>query len=193
VLKPGFDSYIGLESEASAVRTYQVQVIPGLLQTERYAQLIIEATGMTSAAAEIHQKVVVRMARQELIIQADDPVRLIAVLDEAVLRRQVGGPTVMTEQLQRLIELGRLPNVEIRVLPFAGGAHVAMDGPFYLLEFPRSEDPDLVYLEQAGSGLIPEDVEEVRRYTLMFGNLLAVALTPTRSSAFIKGIIDETR
>ncbi|MCW2913642.1 MAG: putative transcriptional regulator, family [Actinomycetia bacterium] len=192
-LKPGFDSYIGLESEASVVRTYQSQVVPGLLQTERYARAIIEATGMTSSAAEISEKVSVRMARQELIARSEDPVRLVAVLDEAVVRRQVGGPEVMAEQLSKLIDLGKLPNVEIRVMPFGSGAHAAMDGPFYFLEFPESDDPDLVYLEQAGSGLIPEDVEELRRYTLMFGNLMATALTPSQSSAFIAKIVKEDR
>lgn len=191
-LKPGFDSYIGLESEASVVRTYQSQVIPGLLQTERYAQVIIEATGMTSVTGEIDEKVSVRMARQELITRHEGPVHLVAVLDEAVLRRQVGGPEIMAEQLRRLVELGKLPNVEIRIVPFSSGAHAAMDGPFYLLEFPGNDDPDLVYLEQAGSGLIPEDIEELRRYTLMFGNLMATALSADRSSAFVRTVARET-
>jgi transcriptional regulator with XRE-family HTH domain len=190
-LKPGFDSYIGLESEASAVRTYQSQVVPGLLQTERYAQAIIEATGLTANTAEIDEKISVRMARQQLITRTENPVRLVSVLDEAVVRRQVGGPEVMAVQLRRLIELGTLPNVEVRIVPFTSGAHAAMDGPFYLLEFPEDDDPDLVYLEQAGSGLIPENPEELRRYTLMFGNLMAIALSPSQSSAFIMKINQE--
>lgn len=191
ILKPGFDSYIGLESEASVVRTYQVQMIPGLLQTERYARAIIEATAMAFAPPEIDQKVAVRMARQELITRAEDPMQVVAVLDEAVVRRQVGGAVVMREQLRRLVEVGTLPNVEIRIVPFDAGAHAAMDGSFYLLEFPEPDDPDLVYLEQAGSGLIPEDAEELRRYTLMFGNLMARALSASKSAAFLMSIAQE--
>ena len=84
--------------------------------------------------------------------------------------------------------MGKLPNVEIRVLPFGAGAHAAMDGPFVLLEFPEPEDPDVVYLEQAGSGLVLEDPEELRRYTLMFGNLMAKAMSAGESAAFIASI-----
>ncbi|MER7208570.1 helix-turn-helix transcriptional regulator [Streptosporangium sp. NPDC000239] len=184
-LKPGFDSYIGLEAEASVVRTYEPLVVPGLMQTEPYARAVIEATAMTQAPSEVDEKVSVRISRQQLLHGPGDPIQLVALLDEAVLRRQIGGRAVMREQLEHLVELGRLPNVEIRVIPFSSGAHAAMDGKFCLLSFPEPEDPDLVYLEQATSGLMPEDPEEVRRYTLMFGSLSALALGAEASATFI--------
>ncbi|MFC3985296.1 helix-turn-helix domain-containing protein [Streptosporangium jomthongense] len=184
-LKPGFDSYIGLEAEASVVRTYEPLVVPGLMQTEPYARAVIEATAMTQAPSEVDEKVSVRISRQQLLHGPGDPIQLVALLDEAVLRRQIGGRAVMREQLEHLVGLGRLPNVEIRVIPFSSGAHAAMDGKFCLLSFPEPEDPDLVYLEQATSGLMPEDPEEVRRYTLMFGSLSALALGAEASATFI--------
>jgi transcriptional regulator with XRE-family HTH domain len=187
-LKPGFDSYIGLEAAASVVRTYEAQVVPGLLQTEAYARAIIEATSLNVVPAEIEERMGVRISRQDLITRSTDRVQLVAVLDEAVLRRQVGGPEAMQEQIRHLIEMAELPNVVIHVLPFAVGAHAGLDGPFVLLSFPEPEDPDLVYLEQATSGLVPEEPEEVRRYTLMFGTLLGKALPADESVTFMSEI-----
>ncbi|MEU0516466.1 helix-turn-helix transcriptional regulator [Streptosporangium sp. NPDC006007] len=184
-LKPGFDSYIGLEAEAAVVRSYEPLVVPGLMQTEPYARAVIEAAAVTQTPAEVDEKVSVRVSRQRLLYGPGDPIQLVALLDEAVLRRRIGGPGVMREQLEHLVDLGGLPNVEIRVVPFSAGAHAAMDGKFCLLSFPDPEDPDLVYLEQATSGLMPKDPEEVRRYTLMFGSLTALALGAEASAAFI--------
>ncbi|GAA1093373.1 helix-turn-helix transcriptional regulator [Nocardiopsis exhalans] len=190
-LKPGFDSYIGLEAAASVVRTFQTSVVPGILQTEAYARAVIEQTAISSAPDMVDEKVLVRMSRQELITREDAPLQVVAILDEAVLRRQVGGPETMHEQLQRLIALAQHPNVTIRVVPFAHGAHPGLDGQFNLLEFPEQADPDLVYLEQAGSGLVPEDPEEVRRYTLMFGSLLGRALKANESLSFMRGLLSD--
>ncbi|WP_405145825.1 helix-turn-helix domain-containing protein [Sphaerisporangium sp. NBC_01403] len=184
-LKPGFDSYIGLEAEASVLRTYQSQVVPGLLQTEAYARAVIEATAMGPARAEVAEKVAVRMSRQDLVTRVDDPIQIVMVLDEAVIRRQVGGPGVMRGQLLRLLEAGALPNVDIRVLPFASGAHPALDGQFNLLEFPEPGDLDLVYLEQAVSGLVLEEPQERRRYASMFADLLTRALSPGETMILI--------
>lgn len=143
---------------------------------------------MSAPVADVDEKVAVRMARQRLIDREADPIRVVAVLDEAVLCRKVGGPEVMGQQLRRLVDLSRRSNVDLRVIPFDSGAHCAMDGPFYLLEFPEPGDPDIVYLEQAVSGLVPEDSAELRHYTLMFGNLMATALPPKESIAFIATI-----
>ena len=188
-LKPGFDSYIGLEAAASAVRTFQTSVVPGILQTEAYARAVIEQTAITSAPDMVDEKVLVRMSRQELLTREDAPLQVVALLDEAVLRRQVGGPETMHGQVQHLIALAQQPNVTIRVVPFSHGAHPGLDGQFNLLEFPEQADPDLVYLEQAGSGLVPEDPEEVRRYTLMFGSLLGKALKANETLSFMRGLL----
>lgn len=192
-LKPGFDSYIGLEAAASVVRTFQTLVVPGILQTEGYARAIIEQTAITSVPDQVDEKVLVRLSRQELLTREDDPLQVVAVLDEAVLHRQVGGPEVMSEQIRHLLELTRRPNVTIRVVPFTQGAHAGMDGPFYLLEFAEQADPDLVYLEQAGSGLVPEDPEEVRRYTLMLGSLLSRALKPVETLSLMRGLLSDNQ
>ncbi|GAB3747685.1 helix-turn-helix domain-containing protein [Nocardiopsis nanhaiensis] len=188
-LKPGFDSYIGLEAAASVVRTFQTSVVPGILQTEAYARAVIEQTAITSAPDMVDEKVLVRMSRQELLTREDAPLQVVALLDEAVLRRQVGGPETMHGQVQHLIALAQQPNVTIRVVPFSRGAHPGLDGQFNLLEFPEQADPDLVYLEQAGSGLVPEDPEEVRRYTLMFGSLLGKALKANETLSFMRGLL----
>jgi transcriptional regulator with XRE-family HTH domain len=187
-LKPGFDSYIGLEAAASVVRTYEAQTVPGLLQTEAYARANVEATSLNVVPAEVDDRVSVRISRQDLITRSTDRIQLIAILDEAVLRRQVGGPQAMQDQIRHLIAMAELPNVVIHVLPFAVGAHPGMEGPFVLLSFPEPEDPDLVYLEQATSGLVPEEPEEVRRYTLMFGTLLGKALPADESVTFMSEI-----
>jgi transcriptional regulator with XRE-family HTH domain len=189
-LKPGFDSYIGLEAAASIVRTYEAQTVPGLIQTEAYARANIVATSLNMVPAEIEERLSVRISRQDLITRSTDRVQLVAVLDEAVLRRQVGGPEAMREQIRHLIAMAALPNVVIHVLPFAAGAHPGMEGPFCLLSFPEPDDLDLVYLEQATSGLVPEEPEEVRRYTLMFGTLLGKALPAEESVAFMEKITE---
>jgi len=189
-LKPGFDSYIGLEAAASIVRTYEAQTVPGLLQTGAYARANVLATSVNVVPAEVEEKVSVRISRQDLVTRSTDPIQIIAILDEAVLRRQVGGPQAMREQIRHLTAMAALPNVVIHVLPFAVGAHPGMEGPFCLLSFPEPDDPDLVYLEQATSGLVPEEPEEVRRYTLMFGTLLGKALPAEESVAFMEKITE---
>ena len=189
-LKPGFDSYIGLEAAASIVRTYEAQTVPGLLQTEAYARANIVATSLNMVPAGIEERLSVRLSRQDLITRSTDRVQIIAVLDEAVLHRQVGGPQAMREQIRHLIAMAALPNVVIHILPFAAGAHPGMEGPFCLLSFPEPDDTDLVYLEQATSGLVPEEPEEVRRYTLMFGTLLGKALPAEELVAVMEKITE---
>ena len=186
--KRGFDSYIGLEAEASGIRTYQGQVIPGLLQTEAYARVAISATAMEQASeTDIDGKVVVRMSRQELITRTP-PIRLHVILDEAVLRRSVGGAATLAEQHRSLVSRGEQDNVTLQVLPFAAGAHAALDGAFSMLEFPHAKDPDVVYLEQATSGLILEDVAELKRYVEIFEHLTRLALDPDDSITFIDSL-----
>jgi transcriptional regulator with XRE-family HTH domain len=192
MLKDGFGVYVGLESEAAAVYTFQSQMVPGLLQTEDYTRAVVCGIRMNEQVDDLEEKVMVRRVRQELLTRKN-PLRLWVVLDEAVLRRHVGGVKVMKEQLEHLVELGGRPNVTIQVLSYHSGAHAAMEGPFYTLEFPDSADPGVVYLEQATSGLALESEDEIRRYTLMFGNLTAKALTPEASESLITRIAEEHR
>ena len=183
-LKPRFEVYLGLEADASMIRTYETQMVPGILQTPSYTAAIIDEMDV-EGAVDVDEIIGIRYARQEILRREDQPVHLVAVLDEAVLHRQVGDAKIMREQLRRLVELGKLPNVVIQVLPFQAGAHAAMNGAFYMLEFPESPELGLVYLEQATSGVVLQSEPEVRRYSLMFGNIAGKALSPKSSAAMI--------
>jgi transcriptional regulator with XRE-family HTH domain len=183
-------AYVGLEAAARSIRAYEQQVIPGLLQSEDYAVAMIRTARLSDTPLEIDRRVHVRMARQSLLIQ-DEPIELWVVLDEAVLSRPVGGDAVMRDQLMRLIEATELPNVTLQVLPFAAGAHAAMDGTFAILDFPEAEDPDVVYAENATGGLFLEKAEELKKYSSIFDTIRAAALTPEESAVMIARLIEE--
>jgi len=183
-------AYVGLEAAASSIRAYEQQVIPGLLQSEEYAVAMIRAARLSDTPLEIDRRVHVRMARQSLLIQ-DDPIDLWVVLDEAVLSRPVGGNEVMRDQLVRLIQAAELPNVTLQVLPFAAGAHAAMDGTFAILDFPDPEDPNVVYAENATGGLFLEKSDELEKYSSIFDTIRASALTPEESIEMIEILVEE--
>lgn len=183
-------AYVGLEAAARSIRSYEQQVVPGLLQSEAYAIAMIRAARMGDTDAEIEQRVHVRMARQSLLTQ-DDPIDLWVVLDEAVLSRPVGGDEVMRDQLMRLIEAARRPNVVIQILPFAAGPHAGMDGTFAILEFEEDEDTDVVFAENATGGLFLEKPEELRKYHSIFETIRATALDPEESIEMIETLIEE--
>lgn len=187
-LKPGFDHYIGLEAAAVTVRTYEPQAVPGLLQTHDYARAITESASLDPDHDELDEKVKVRLIRQDGLSEQEDPLHLVAILDEAVLHRQVGGPETMRHQLVHLVETAQRHNITVHVLPFAAGGHVGMDGKFNILTFPDSDDPGVIYLEQAGSGRTFEDPEDVATYHRRFDALLAKALPTEKSVAFIAAI-----
>jgi transcriptional regulator with XRE-family HTH domain len=188
-VQPHFATYLGLESAASELRIYEVSLIPGLMQTEDYARAVISAGMVSSPRADIERRVAVRMERKRLAIE--DPPKVWAVLDEAALRRQVGGPEVMRVQLEHLRELTELRNVSLQVIPFRGGAHPAMGRPFVILVFGESVDPDVVYLEDLTSALWVENVDEVDRYNMFFNHLRASALSFDQSVAMITAAIKE--
>ncbi len=183
-------AYVGLEAAARSVRAYEQQVVPGLLQTDKYAIAMIRAARLGDSEQEIEQRVRVRMARQALLIQ-DDPIELWVVLDEAVVSRPVGGDEVMREQLLRLAEMAELPNVTLQILPFAAGPHAGMDGTFSILDFPDAEDPDVVFVENATGGLFLEKVDELRKYNSIFEAIRSTALTPEESRNKIGMLAEE--
>lgn len=189
-MQPQMATYIGLESAASEIRIYEVSLIPGLLQTEDYARAVIRAGMVNSPAEDIERRVSLLMARQPAVVR-DDPPKVWAVLDEAALRRTVGGAGLMRLQLDHLLDLSRLPNVAIQVIPFGAGAHPAMGRPFVILAFPERADPDVVYLEDLTSALYVEDVDEVDRYNMFFNHLRATALSFEDSAALIMSVIKE--
>jgi transcriptional regulator with XRE-family HTH domain len=183
-------AYVGLEAAARSVRTYESQVIPGLLQSEEYAIAVIRAAQSRDSDQEIEQRVRVRMERQSLLIQ-DDPIDLLVVLDEAVVSRPVGGDEVMRDQLARLITTARLPNVTLQILPFAAGAHAGMDGTFAILEFEEEGDADVVFTENATGGLFLEKAEELSRYISIFETIRTTALPPEESIGMIQMLVEE--
>jgi transcriptional regulator with XRE-family HTH domain len=189
-IQPQFATYLGLESAASEIRIYEVSLIPGLLQTEDYARTVISAGMVNSSHEDIDRRVELLMARQPALTRADPP-KLWAVLDEAALRRRVGGADLMRLQLDFLLGVTGLPNVAVQVIPFGGGAHPAMGRPFVVLVFPERADPDVVYLEDLTSALYLEDVDEVDRYNVFFNHLRATALSFDDSSALIASVLKE--
>jgi transcriptional regulator with XRE-family HTH domain len=183
-------AYVGMEAAAKSIRAYEQQVVPGLLQTDKYAIAMIRAARLGDTDQEIDQRVRVRMARQALLTQ-DDPIDLWVVLDEAVLSRPVGGDDVMRDQLERLVEVTRLPNVTLQILPFAAGAHAGMDGTFAILDFPDAEDPNVVFAENATGGLFLEKTDELRKYNSIFDTIRATALSPEESTNMIAMLAEE--
>jgi len=189
-MMPQFATYLGLESAASEIRIYEVNLIPGLLQTEDYARAVIRAGMMNSPSEDVERSVALRMARQPAVTR-DDPPKVWAVMDEAALRRRVGGASLMRMQLEHLLTQAQLPNVAVQVIPFTGGAHPAMGRPFVILVFPDRVDTDVVYLEDLTSSLYLEDVAEVDRYNVFFNHLRATALSFDDSSALIASVLKE--
>jgi len=187
-LQPHVATYLGMESAASDIRIYEVNLIPGLLQTEEYARAVLTAGAVSSPRSDVERQVALKMERQRLAMNSPN---VWAVLDEAALRRQVGGPEVMRVQLEYLRELGGLRNVRLQVIPFGGGAHPAMGRPFVILAFGEEADPDVVYLKNLTGALWVENVEEVDRYNVFFNHLQATALSFENSAALMTAVLKE--
>ncbi|MFG1875096.1 helix-turn-helix domain-containing protein [Sphaerisporangium sp. NPDC049003] len=190
-IRTDYANYISLEAEASSVMCYCNMLIHGLLQTEDYARAVIRSALMSLLPpAEIDRRVEVRMTRQEAL-RRESPLKIWAVLDEAVLNRMTGGEKTMREQGRHLLEQAELPNVTIQVLPNALGAHPGTV-EFSILEFPEPYDPDAVYVETMTSSLYVEDDMDVYRYTLAFDQLRAMALGPDESIKMIRRVVGTT-
>jgi transcriptional regulator with XRE-family HTH domain len=182
VLPSEYANLIGLEAEAAEIRTYQPELIHGLLQTAGYARAVIRAGRPADTAQEVDRRVELRMTRQQILDRGDAP-RLRVVLNEAAVRRVVGGPEVMRGQLARLAAGRDRANVSVQVLPFAAGEHPAMAaGPFVLLEFPDPADPGMVTTENLTSSLSLDDPGDFRQYAQTFSFLQAAALGPRESA-----------
>jgi transcriptional regulator with XRE-family HTH domain len=191
VLPNWFETYIGLEEAAALIRTYEVQFIPGLLQTEEYARAVISLGNPAAPAEEIEQRVSLRMTRQKLLTRGDSP-RLWAVVDEAALRRPIGGRDVMRGQIERLIEATKMPSVILQVLPFRVGGHTAEAGAFTILRFPESDLPDVVYVEQLTSSLYLDRRDDVDEYMEAMERLCVVSAPPDNTAELLSRILQET-
>jgi hypothetical protein len=190
VLPSWFQAYLGLEAAASLIRTYEVQFVPGLLQTRDYARAVIRLGHRKAATDEIDRRVGLRMARQQILTRASAP-HLWVVLDEAVLRRPIGGRGAMRAQIASLIESTKLPNLTIQVIPFDAGGHPAAGGAFTMLRFPDEELPDLIYLEQLTSGLYLDKRDDVDSYAAAMERLCVEAATPAQTVELMESRLRE--
>ncbi|MEU7695196.1 helix-turn-helix domain-containing protein [Microbispora hainanensis] len=188
LLPSWFQAYVGLEEAAERIRTYEVQFVPGLLQTKEYARAVIMAGAVGAAPEEIARRVDLRLERQRILDGENSP-KFWAVIDEAALRRPIGGVDVMRGQIQHLIDLMNQPNVTIQVIPFSYGGHAAEGGAFSILRFADPDLPDIVYVEQLASALYLDKREEVDRYSEVMERLCAVSTTPTETVDLLRQIM----
>ncbi len=189
-LPAGFAVHLELESTARGIRTFAEQFVPGLWQTEGYARAVLGARSVTSTPEQIERQVTVRMRRQQVLDRDDPPAPEIwAVLDEAVIRRAVGGRDVMRAQLKRLGEASSQPWITLQVLPFSAGAHMAAYGAFSLFDPSDPAFPVTASTDRPAGTLIEDDPASIAQYTRIFDHLRATALNPAESRALISEAI----
>ncbi|OEV05160.1 helix-turn-helix domain-containing protein [Streptomyces oceani] len=189
VLPSWFEQLIGLEEAASVIRTYEVQFVPGLLQTEDYARACTRLGHPRAGEEEIEQRVRLRMARQEAVCRGDGP-RLWTVVDEAALQRPLGGPGVMRAQIDQLLWAAEQPHITLQIAPFHIGGLAAAGGPVTILRFLAPDLPDVVYLEQLTTALYLDKLEEVENYMVVMDRLSATADPPAKSAEFLRELRD---
>jgi transcriptional regulator with XRE-family HTH domain len=191
ILPDWFETYLGLESAAATIRSFEIQFVHGLLQTEDYARAVTRLGRKTAASEEIERRVALRLSRQNLLTRTTPP-RIWSVMDEAVLRRPVGGAAVMRGQFRRLIEVAAYPHVTLQVIPFSRGGHAAESGSFTVLRFEERDLPDVVYVEQLTGAIYLDQRSDVEHYLEVVDVLSGEALTPDDSMRFIEQLANET-
>jgi transcriptional regulator with XRE-family HTH domain len=192
VLSTWFQNYLDLEQAAELIRTYEIQFVPGLLQTDAYARAVIMLGHGSATAEEIGRRADLRMARKQMLERLEAP-RLWAVLDEAVLRRPIGGKRVLREQIESLLEVCEQPGVRLQVIPFESGGHAAAGGAFTILRFPHRDMPDVVYLEHLTSGLYLDKREDVDDYAAAMARLTIEAEPPARTPDLLRKALHDLR
>lgn len=190
VLPGWFELYLRLEQAASVIRTYQVQFVPGLLQSPDYARAVVLAGHGSAGAEDIDRRVHLRITRQKLLTEPGAP-RLWAVIDEAALRRRFGSRRVMRAQVEHLLTMTEIPTVTVQVLPFHAGGHAAGGGAFTILRFAQRELPDVVYLEQLTGAVYLDKRADVECYLEVMDLVCVQAETPTASRDLLRGLLAE--
>jgi transcriptional regulator with XRE-family HTH domain len=185
VLLSRYDFFIGLESEASSLCWFELAMIPGLLQTADYARALMRGNSPGLGRAEVERRVEVRMTRQRILGRDDQP-RLSVILDEAAIRRVVGGPAVMRAQVRSLIDAGERGIATIQIVPQNADAHPGQAGSFVVLGFAHLSEPDVVYLETVGGNFYVDKPEEVLLYSTAFDHLRTLALSPCETQAMLR-------
>jgi len=183
LMPPWFQDFVGLEESASRIQSYELQFVPGLLQTEEYARAVAGPDQPEQFTSDIDRRVAFRLQRQKVLHRPGAP-KLWAVIDESVLHRPIGGRGVLRRQLEHLLELTRQPNITLQVVPYAVSGHAA-EGAFSVLRFGEPELPDVVYIEHLGGALYLDRLEEIELYGRIFDRLTVDAETPERSRAVL--------
>ncbi|MFF3907985.1 helix-turn-helix domain-containing protein [Streptomyces sp. NPDC001848] len=185
-----FDRLVGLQEAATAIRTFEIQYVPGLLQTPAYTRAVVERGLPTASAAEVERRVELRMRRRELLSRPDAP-QLWAVVDESVLMRVLGGREVMREQLEHLVEMAQRPHVTVQIVPLDVTNASAPAIPVTYLRFGGADLPDIVYLEHIRSANFLEDRDETEEYRVVLDRLADEALDPRESLALLRRTLRE--
>lgn len=193
VIGPGFKAFLDLEASASALQNYESEFVPGLLQTGAYVRVIHQRAHQGLPAEDIDRMVALRTTRQEILSRPESPLKFTAIINEAVLRRQVGSPRLMRDQLAHIIHVAESrPNVRVQVVPFRLGAHAGMNGAFFVLHFPEQLGlKSMVYMENLSEALVRRGEKDVERYADAFTDLQALAPGPQESLSLIKEAIKE--
>ena len=192
VLLNRYDFFIGLESEATTIRDFELAMIPGLLQTEDYARAVISGGPLDYGAEEVARRVEVRITRQRVLTREDRP-QLWAIMDESVVHRIIGAPGVMRAQIEHLILAADQGGTTIQVVPYGAGPHPGLAGPFIILGFAEPSESDVVYLETVGGNLYVDKSEEARLFSNAFDHLRAVALSPGDTRAMLRAAANALR
>ncbi|MER5821465.1 helix-turn-helix transcriptional regulator [Streptomyces mirabilis] len=190
-MRPGLNAFIGLEAIAAELHEYQSEFVPGLLQTEGYVRAIHSALYERLPEGEVRNRTSVRLTRQEILTRRDHPLKLTAIVNEAVLRRVVGSPELMREQLSHMVQAGQLPNVTLQVVPFSAGSHPCMGGPYIVLKFPDPVIKSIVYMENLVTTAVSSKDDDVEKCEVAFRDLGTVALGHDESLSMIEKICKE--
>ena len=191
VLPDWFENYLALESASTTIRTFEIQFVHGLFQTEDYARAVTLLGHQAAPPDEIERRVGLRVKRQDLLTREDGP-RIWSIMDEAVLRRPVGGLAAMRAQLRHLLEVAALPQVTLQVVPFDRGGHAGASGSFTILRFEEQYLPDVVYMEQLTGAVYLEQRSDVEHYLAVMDQLSSEALTPDATARLIELIATQT-
>ena len=186
-----FQVFVGLEEAAQLIREYEVQFVPGLLQTEDYARAVVLQGTPGLDPQEVERRVALRMGRQQ-VLKKENPPRLWAIVDEAALRRPMGGRDVLVAQIERLMDAVSEPNVTLQVMPFRYGGHAAEGGAFMLMRFPEADLPDMVYMEYLTGALYLDKPDEVERYAAVMERLSVAGTSPDRTREILASMLKET-
>ncbi|GAA0501667.1 transcriptional regulator [Paractinoplanes deccanensis] len=190
VLDSWFTNYLDLEQSAELIRTYEIQFVPGLLQTEAYASAVIRLAHHNPSRSEVERRAKLRMERKQILTRTDAP-KLWAVLDEAVLRRLIGGREVLHEQILSLLDATENPNIRLQIIPFDSGGHAAAGGAFSILRFPHEELDDVVYIEHLTSAIYLDKRDDLDNYATAFSRLIIDAAPPDETPLILRKIADD--